>query len=350
MVGVSWVSLFALLAVATASTVLVLDKSNFDEIINGDRAAFVEFYAPWCGHCKSLAPVWDQLGESFSHVKDVIIAKVDADSEREIGGRFGISGFPTLKFFPKGSKEPEEYSGGRTIDDFVTFLNGKTGANGRVKTAPTDVVVLNDDNFDSIVLDSSKDVLVEFYAPWCGHCKSLAPVYEKIGTTYKNDKDIVIAKMDADHFRVVPKRYDVTGFPTLKWFPKANKNGEDYSGGRTEPDFVSFINGKTGSQRLLGGALNEQAGRVAALDALAKEFADESKREQVLAEATKLANEAGEQSDASLYVGVMKKILEKGNNYAASETSRLERMLASGNVKADKLDSFYKRKNVLKQF
>jgi len=342
---------FALvLAVVGASNVVVLDKNNFDEIINGDRAAFVEFYAPWCGHCKSLAPVWDQLGESYSHVKDVVIAKVDADAEREIGGRFGISGFPTLKFFPKGQKEAEEYSGGRTVEDFVTFLNGKTGANGRVKTVPSDVVVLNDDNFDSIVMDSTKDVLVEFYAPWCGHCKSLAPVYEKVGTTYKNDKSIVVAKMDADHFRVAPKRYDVTGFPTLKWFPKADKKGEDYNGGRTELDFVNFINEKTGAQRVVGGALNPQAGRVAALDALAKDFSDESKREGILAEASKAAGDAGDQSDAALYVSIMKKIIEKGNSYATGEVARLDRMLASGNVKADKLDAFYKRKNVLQQF
>lgn len=96
--------------------------------MNGDKSAFVEFYAPCksiflcvfleitcfkhflgCGHCKHLAPVYEEVGKAFDNVADVIIAKVDADAEKELGSRFGIQGFPTLKFFPKGSKDPEEY-------------------------------------------------------------------------------------------------------------------------------------------------------------------------------------------------------------------------------------------------
>jgi protein disulfide-isomerase A6 len=52
---------------------------------------------------------------------------VDADSERDLGSRFGVTGFPTLKFFPKGSTTPEEYSGGRAVEDLVKFVNEKTG-------------------------------------------------------------------------------------------------------------------------------------------------------------------------------------------------------------------------------
>jgi protein disulfide-isomerase A6 len=57
-------------------------------------------------------------------------------------------------------------------------------------------VVLTPTNFDKVLLDTSKDVLVEFYAPWCGHCKSL--VYEKVAAAYKAEKDVVVAKVDAD--------------------------------------------------------------------------------------------------------------------------------------------------------
>lgn len=61
-----------------------------------------------CGHCKQFTPVYEEIGDAFANVGDVVIAKVDADGERDLGSRFGITGFPTLKFFPKGSKEPEE--------------------------------------------------------------------------------------------------------------------------------------------------------------------------------------------------------------------------------------------------
>lgn len=61
----------------------------------------------------------------------VVIAKVDADAERSLGERFGIQGFPTLKWFPKGSDKPEEYDGGRTADGVIKFINDKTGERER---------------------------------------------------------------------------------------------------------------------------------------------------------------------------------------------------------------------------
>ena len=61
-----------------------------------------------CGHCKRLAPAYEEVGKAFNDVENVLIAKVDADGDKTLGGRFGVRGFPTLKFFPQGSTEPEE--------------------------------------------------------------------------------------------------------------------------------------------------------------------------------------------------------------------------------------------------
>ncbi len=103
-----------------------------------------------------------------------MIASVDADAHRELGGRFSVQGFPTLKYFAKGgdATKPADYNGGRTAADIVDFVSREAGVKGAIKKAASSVVVLTSTNFDKIV-DGSKNVLVEFYAPWCGHCKTV---------------------------------------------------------------------------------------------------------------------------------------------------------------------------------
>lgn len=70
-------------------------------------SSFIHIYLG-CGHCKALAPTYEKLGEAFAKSDDVVIAKVDADGEKSLGSRFGVSGYPTLKYFPKGSTSAEE--------------------------------------------------------------------------------------------------------------------------------------------------------------------------------------------------------------------------------------------------
>eukprot|EP01099_Mayorella_cantabrigiensis_P000237 TRINITY_DN1107_c0_g1_i1.p1 TRINITY_DN1107_c0_g1~~TRINITY_DN1107_c0_g1_i1.p1 ORF type:complete len:268 (-),score=80.27 TRINITY_DN1107_c0_g1_i1:189-992(-) len=104
-----------------------LDSSNFDSIVKSvsdDHVLLVEFYAPWCGHCKHLAPVWEELGRVFSRdSKKVTIAKVDATKAEDLGQRFGIQGFPTIKRLSNTGEELEEYQGGRELEDFVDYVN-----------------------------------------------------------------------------------------------------------------------------------------------------------------------------------------------------------------------------------
>lgn len=95
-------------------------------------------------------------------------------------------------------------------------------------------------NFEELVTNSEKDILIEFYAPWCGHCKKLAPVYDELGQKLENE-DVDIVKMDATS-NDVPSTFDVRGFPTIYWVPK-NKDSPPvrYDGGRETDDFVKYI-------------------------------------------------------------------------------------------------------------
>nr|ADZ76593.1 protein disulfide isomerase [Conus betulinus] len=112
-----------------AKPVKVLVGKNFKEVaMDKSKAVFVEFYAPWCGHCKQLAPIWDELGEKYKDSKDIVVAKMDATAN-EIE-EVKVQSFPTLKYFPKDSEEAVDYNGERTLDAFIKFLEsgGTEGA------------------------------------------------------------------------------------------------------------------------------------------------------------------------------------------------------------------------------
>merc|ERR1711998_566916 len=111
--------------------------------------------------------------------------------------------------------------------------------------AQSNVIDLTMDNFVEVVTDSKKHVLVEFFAPWCGHCKEFAPVYEKIGDHYAGDDSVVVAKLDSEAHAVFAKMYKVTSYPTIKLFPKKDKKGIEFTGERNEDAVKKFIEKET---------------------------------------------------------------------------------------------------------
>lgn len=103
------------------------------------------------------------------------------------------------------------------------------------------VKVLVGKNFNDIVMDTTKDVMVEFYAPWCGHCKKLAPIYDELAAKLqKSNPNIVIAKMDSTLNEV--ESVQIQGFPTIKFWPAGNKAAPvDYEGDRDLKGFLAYF-------------------------------------------------------------------------------------------------------------
>ncbi len=163
-----------------ASSVIDLLPSNFDELVlKSGKPALVEFFAPWCGHCKSLAPIWEELATKFDFAKDkVTIARVDADDHKDLGRRFGVQGFPTLKWFDGKSDTPTDYNDGRDLESLSAFIVEKTDIKNKPKkTVPSAVKMLTDQTFKRQI-GGEKDVLVAFTASWCGRKSSMCfPIF-----------------------------------------------------------------------------------------------------------------------------------------------------------------------------
>jgi len=251
----------------------------------GDVTAFKKFAAD---HERPLVGVLDSESnnKAYKDVKDLCIAFFDVDFSHDhrvatqfwrqkvlqIANKhkdivFAVADesyhlFETMGFGETGEdvnvgclkdkevKYPMDMEDGFDDDTFSDFIQAykkgkiapkyKSEKPPRKNNGPVKIVVAN--TYEQIVGDKTKDVLIEFYAPWCGHCKSLEPIYKQLGEKFKKlSPDVVIAKMDATANDKMPG-YEVSGFPTIYFAPKNAKDKPiSYSGDRSLEDLEKFI-------------------------------------------------------------------------------------------------------------
>lgn len=155
----------ALGEIAKEEGVLVLTDKNFQEALDANEFILVEFYAPWCGHCKALAPEYAKAAGILAEKgSPIALAKLDATEEPKIAEQFEVRGYPTLKFFKNG--KDTEYNGGRTADTIVSWLEKKTGPAAKTLATVDEAKAFVADNdiaiigfFDSVDSDGAKAFL-----------------------------------------------------------------------------------------------------------------------------------------------------------------------------------------------
>ncbi|XP_072930576.1 protein disulfide-isomerase A5 [Epargyreus clarus] len=234
--------------------VLHLTGENFDTVISKAENALVVFYAPWCGHCKRIKPELESAAIRIKEEKtNGILAAVDATKHPDLASRFGVKGYPTLKYFSKGEYKYDA-SHVRQEEQIVSFMKDPKEPppppppeNPWADEASA-VRHLDSSNFKT-TLRKIKHALVMFYAPWCGHCKSTKPEFVMAAERFSDELMVAFAAVDCTNDAELCQGYEVKGYPTLKYFSYYDKLVKDYTGDRKEEGFVSFIHSQMGSKR-----------------------------------------------------------------------------------------------------
>uniref|UniRef100_A0A0B7B8N8 Protein disulfide-isomerase n=1 Tax=Arion vulgaris TaxID=1028688 RepID=A0A0B7B8N8_9EUPU len=203
--------------------VLVLRNSNFDDAVKDNENLLVEFYAPWCGHCKALAPEYSKAANKLKEEDSSIrLAKVDATVESELAEKYQVRGYPTVKFFRNGT--PSEYTGGRNANDIVAWLKKKTGPPA-THLKDKDAANAFKEGEDVVVFGFFKDQESDGAKEYL----KVASTLEGVPFGITSDSD-VFADHNVDKDRVV-------------LFKKFDEGRNDYDGELNEKDIRAFIAG-----------------------------------------------------------------------------------------------------------
>ncbi|TXG73856.1 hypothetical protein EZV62_002435 [Acer yangbiense] len=201
---------------------------------------------------EKLIPIFEAAAKVFKG--KLIFVYVEMDNEdvgKPVSEYFGVTGDAARVLAYTGNDDGKKYvlDGELTMDKIKAFgenfLEDKLKPFFKSDPIPEsndgDVKIVVGNNFDEIVLDESKDVLLEIYAPWCGHCQSLEPIYDKLAKHLRSIESLVIAKMDGTTNEHPRAKSD--GFPTILFFPAGNKSFDPVTvdSDRTVVAFYKFL-------------------------------------------------------------------------------------------------------------
>ena len=221
-----------------------------------------------------MVPEWEKAATALKGIMGV--AAVDGDAHGALLQEWGVKGFPTIKLLytdASGKIKGVEYTGGRTAKEIVQWGMAQASklALGRVGAKPSSggssssggskggsagsdsshsrnkVVSLNDGNFHSEVVNSDELWFVEFYAPWCGHCKALQPIWKDLADNL--DGKVNIGAVDCTTSEQTCQEFGVQGYPTLKFFGSNKDRPEHYHGERDLGSLNAFATGRWSSDQ-----------------------------------------------------------------------------------------------------
>ncbi|CAL8074911.1 unnamed protein product [Orchesella dallaii] len=213
--------------------VLILTSVNFKHAVYKREYILVEFYAPWCGHCKQLIPEYSEAARQLK-ADNLTLAKVDATKEATLAKEYMIQAFPTIILFHNGEKA-EEYQGERNADGIVRYMKTRTDANW--KPPPSAVIELETENFNEF-LSKKPLALVLFYATYCKHCHQIKPEFNNAANKLK-EYGIPLVQIEGTTHKEIADEFKVRGWPTL--FVFRHGRAFEYKGQRDAAGMITYM-------------------------------------------------------------------------------------------------------------
>ena len=257
-----------------------------------NHTVVVAFTVSWCALCRGYQPEFARVAEAYEGLVEkktknpLVFATVNVDDgeNRRLAKTFGVTSAPFVTVLrhkrwyvvdARGEvtvRAPKRYTGYLGAAPTAAHVAAVTGVAGAfaaddfgsdesANAATTDANVgtetirrskrplrpyveeLTNATVAAYVADATKNVLVEFYAPWCGHCKRFEPFYYEVGAAFADVEDTRIARIDVDRYRDVAAAFEVSGLPSLQLFPKGYKSrGLPFKSAERRPaDIVAFV-------------------------------------------------------------------------------------------------------------
>ncbi|VDM77738.1 unnamed protein product [Strongylus vulgaris] len=194
-----------------------LTPDQFVQLVEGrgsDETWVVDFFAPWCGPCQQLAPELQKAARALrAYDERVHVGSVDCQAYGQFCSKQGVNSYPSVRLYPAVNTKrrtqayyPYPQNMWRNADTIQRWVFGML---------PSIVTSLGNDYWTT-VLDSDEPWIVDFYAPWCGHCVQFSPVYEQIAKVL--DGKVKCAKVDCDQWPGVCQGAQVQAYPTVRFY------------------------------------------------------------------------------------------------------------------------------------
>ncbi|PNF40485.1 hypothetical protein B7P43_G08182 [Cryptotermes secundus] len=200
-------------------TVVKLTEQSFYSSVgkkSPDELWMVDFFASWCGSCQQLAPEWRKLAKMVSSMANIHIGAVDCEAEVSLCMQQGVRSYPTIRLYPLGGQ------GLSTIAIFSGFQrDAQSLRQWLFSFIPSSVEELTPDSFEHKVLNTDEPWLVDFYAPWCGHCVVFAPEFQIIAQ--KLEGRVLAGKVNCNTFQYLCHEAGISSYPTVMLYYGDNR-------------------------------------------------------------------------------------------------------------------------------